>query len=583
ASSDAVEIFTGGPSLTYNGSVTQNNSGRRAIHILAATSGSPTISFGGQVTSNGGAGINFQNNTGATVHFTGGITASTGTANAFTATGGGTVDVTGNTNTLTTTTGTALNVQNTNIGSADLNFQSITAGTGANANGNGIILDNTGNAGNLIVTGTGANGTGGTIQHFTGADGATNSCAALGSIPQGVGIFLRNTVSPSLDSMNLHDFSNFALLGYTVSGTTTLDQMVINGTNGDNASQDDGSVMFCGLTGSASLSSSTVTGGFENGFRVYNTSGTLNRLSVSGTTFATGTGALSDDAFLARAENSAILNVTINQDSTFTTASGDLLNFVLSNTAAGDLVVDDSHFSNNHPSITSGGGGVTIGAGGAGSNPTLTYSITNSDFKNALGNAVTLSTGIDGAAAGTYTGSFTNNTIGVSGQAGSGSAQGNGIAVNHAGSGTHKTNISNNTIRQYRNSGIKLLLTGLSNTPIIRATVKSNTVNQPFSTVIAGIFGDMGRAGTICLDLGGAGGEQNSVSGGDDNNLNDIAFLGIAGGTYNLPGYVGPNSHDVATSTAVQTFEIARNSGDGPPTAFADTVPNYTGAGSNCL
>jgi hypothetical protein len=586
SNSGAVEIQGGGPTLTYNGSVTQNNSGQKVIAIGSATSGSPTISFGGALSSNGGGGVFLASNTGATIHFTGGLTLSTATAPAFTATGGGTVDVTG-TNTLATTTGTALNVQNTTIGANDITFRSINAGTGSNANGNGIILDNTGASGNLNVTGTGANGSGGTIQHFTGADGSTNQCLlGAASPPQGIGIFLRSTQNVSLDSMNLHDFSNFALLGYTVSGTTTLDQMTINGTNGDNAGQDEGSVQFCGLTGSATLSSSTVTGGFEGGFTVANSSGSLNRLTVTSSTFATGTGSLADDAFQMTANNAATMNATVNT-STFQTAAGDLLNFVLNNTSTGDLVISGSHFSNNHPSIVSGGGGVTVGAGGGGSNVILTYAISGSDFKNALGNAITLSTGILGSAAGTYTGSVTNNTIGVTGVAGSGSAQGQGIAVNHAGTGTHKVSITNNVIKQYRSSGIKLLLTGASGSPVIRATVKSNVISEPFSTVIAGILTDMAigpSTTTMCLDLGGTGAEQNSVSNGDDNNINDIDMLTSSlAGTMNLPGYVGPNAHDVATETAVENFVKVKNSGDGVPTVFADTTGNWTGAGANCL
>jgi hypothetical protein len=594
ASSDAVEITGGGPSLTYNGSVTQNNNNQRTIDVQSATSGPPTISFGGAISattvSGTIGGINLVNNTNATIHFTGGVTLSTATAPAFTATGGGTVDVTGSANTLTTTTGTALNVQNTNIGAPDLNFRSINAGTGANVNGNGIILDNTGSSGNLVVTGTGANGTGGTIQHFTGSDGATNQCAALGAIPQGVGIFLRNTQNVSLDSMNLNDFSNFAMLGYTVSGTTTLDQMTINGTNGSNVSQDEGSVMFCGLTGSASITSSTITGGFEDGLRVVNSSGTLNRLTVSGTTLATSTNALADDAFLASATGSATMNVTVNQDTTFTTARSDLFNYVLNNTSTGDLIIDDSHFSNNHPSIVSGGGGITLAAGGGGSNTNFTYSVTNSDFRDAAGNAITVASGQIASAAGTYTGSILNNTIGAAGVALSGSSGADGIKLSLAGSGTHKTTISNNTIRRYFNAGISLLVTGTSGTPNLRATVENNTIIEPSGGIntLAGFVSDIALPltnVTVCLDLGGLNAaEDNSLSTSDPNNFNDIDLLtSHATNTYNLPGYVGPNDHGPATEAAVTAHLVARNSGDGAPTVFADTTGNFTGAGANCL
>ena len=66
-------------------------------------------------------------------------------------------------NTLTTTTGTALNVANTTIGANRLEFRSISA----NGAANGIVLSNSGASGGLTVIGTGAAGTGGTIQNIT--------------------------------------------------------------------------------------------------------------------------------------------------------------------------------------------------------------------------------------------------------------------------------------------------------------------------------------------------------------------------------------------------------------------------------
>jgi hypothetical protein len=52
-------------------------------------------------------------------------------------TNGGTITISG-VNTIVTTTGTALNVSNTTIGAAGLNFQSISSNGGSSA---GIILD----------------------------------------------------------------------------------------------------------------------------------------------------------------------------------------------------------------------------------------------------------------------------------------------------------------------------------------------------------------------------------------------------------------------------------------------------------
>src|SRR5207247_369246 len=67
----------------------------------------------------------------ATFTFSGGVNINSGTNPAFTAKLGGTVTATGSTNTLATTTGTALDVENVTIGASGLTFHSITAGTGA--------------------------------------------------------------------------------------------------------------------------------------------------------------------------------------------------------------------------------------------------------------------------------------------------------------------------------------------------------------------------------------------------------------------------------------------------------------------
>ena len=116
---------------------------------------------------------------------------STGANPAFTATGGGTVTATQNNtsivNTLTTTTGTALNVANTTIGAAGLTFRSISA----NGAANGIVLNTTGASGGLTVTGNGVACTpadttcsGGTLQNMTGGDDSGTTPGGIGDRPQ---------------------------------------------------------------------------------------------------------------------------------------------------------------------------------------------------------------------------------------------------------------------------------------------------------------------------------------------------------------------------------------------------------------
>jgi methionine-rich copper-binding protein CopC len=138
-------------------------------------------------------------------------------------TNGGTATISG-TNSIVTTTGTALNFTNTNIGAAGLTFVSISSNGGSNS---GIILDNTGAAGGLTVNGDGANtavggnASGGTIANKSGADGSTST---------GIGIYLNNTASVVLRRMTINGtIHNFGIRGLIVNNFT-LEYSTVNGT-----------------------------------------------------------------------------------------------------------------------------------------------------------------------------------------------------------------------------------------------------------------------------------------------------------------------------------------------------------------
>ncbi|MBK8283841.1 MAG: hypothetical protein IPK97_02600 [Ahniella sp.] len=161
----------GGGTLTLSGNLTCNTS-CTGLDVATRTSGTYTFSGASNTLSTGtNPGVSLASNAGASIAFTGGNLGITTTSGAgFTATGGATsVTVTGAGNTLTSTTGTALNVVGTTIGAGGLTFQSISA----NGALNGIVLNNTGALGGLTVTGNGnttqgGNNSGGTIQNTTG-------------------------------------------------------------------------------------------------------------------------------------------------------------------------------------------------------------------------------------------------------------------------------------------------------------------------------------------------------------------------------------------------------------------------------
>lgn len=131
-----------------------------------------------------------------------------------------------------------------------------------------------------------------------------------------------------------------------------MDNTVINGVNGDNAVADEGSVRFTGLTGSATISNCNISGGFEDNFKIVNTSGSLNRLTFSNTTIgANSTTDGNDGIGLESTGSGTIMNVTV-QNSVFTSARGDLFQLNVIGNSTSDLVFTGNALSNNHPGLT---------------------------------------------------------------------------------------------------------------------------------------------------------------------------------------------------------------------------------------
>ena len=153
----SIRISGGSTNMSYAGSITST----RSSDVVVVQNTTGTMTFSGPITESCdtcsvsvNAGINLNNNPGATINFSGGLTLSTGPNTGFSATGGGTVNVTG-TNTASTTIGIVINIQNTDIGGSGFTFESVSV-SGAP---NGVVLTNTG-SGDFAVTGNRCGGLG---------------------------------------------------------------------------------------------------------------------------------------------------------------------------------------------------------------------------------------------------------------------------------------------------------------------------------------------------------------------------------------------------------------------------------------
>ncbi|MEY2494848.1 MAG: large repetitive protein [Verrucomicrobiota bacterium] len=246
-----------------------------------------TVSYAGSITNVTG-GISLTNNTGGTINFTGGMSLATLTNPAFTATGGGTVSATQNNtsivNTLTTTTGIALNVTSTTIGASGLTFRSISAGTGATGPSSGIILNNTGSSGGLTISGNGG----------TCSNAATCTGGAIQDTSSS-GISLTNTQKVSIDRIFIQDTVKSGISGTQVVDFTITNSRIDN--SGNTSGNDysnlgfgvDNTVTENNLSGVVVITGNTLTNAFEHGVDIQNFAGTISNATISNNSITSST------------------------------------------------------------------------------------------------------------------------------------------------------------------------------------------------------------------------------------------------------------------------------------------------------
>jgi hypothetical protein len=212
-------------------------------------------------------------------------------------------------------------------------------------------------------------------------------------------------------------------------------------------------------------------------------------------------------------------------------------------------------------------------------NVTGTFDISNNTMRDSRGTALAVNK-LGGG--GSFSGSITNNSIGVAGVANSGSSEGSGIFMLTDGTGTYTATVTGNTVRQYGNFGIFMQTggSGVVGSGTMKATVTGNTVSNP-GTLVFAKNGIQLNAGTtpgdtyqVCLTLGGAGALRNTLVGTGTDGGTDFRLRQRQSTTVRLPGYGGANNDDAAVVSFVQ----ANNNAGGTPTGSANnTVP--TGGG----
>ena len=337
--------------------------------------------------------------------------------------------------TVTTTTGTAVNLAN--VGGT-LTFRSVSA----NGAPNGISLSGT--SGTFTVTGDGgtlANGSGGTIIGTSGA-GALLSNAAGVSLRQ-MNITIANTTANGVDA---------ALAGTTLA----LDYMTIVGPGGTlNAN---GNGIALNSIGSLRLTHSKIMNSAHDGLKLLQAGGSLANTSVVyGNTFS---GNTEGDGVQVQTDGAgAIAGLNI----------------------GGAVAGQSNTFTNNNIGVSIEQAATTASAFG-----NITFAVMNNTFSNnAASNGYSNAIGVESngthATGGTLTGQIENNTIGTLGVKDSGSAVGDGVRVDIEGGVHGVLTISGNTISEVPNaSGFELRgVGGPAGDGGLNVKLTGNTVNNP--------------------------------------------------------------------------------------------------------
>jgi hypothetical protein len=537
---EAIRIDASSPIFTYPGQITKTNG---STGITVSNNSSGTISFGSRlktITSTGSnIAVNLATNGTATINSADSLVITSATGNGYNATGGGTVNVTGSANTVSSTGGTAVRISSTTVGASGIIWKSVSASGGPN----GIYLSSTGaTGGSFSVTGTGTAGSGGTISGTSGGDGTTGGNA----------VYLQSVSNIRLARMQINDHSNHGIYGSAVT-SFSLDSSVVNGTNGNSLSGafNEGAVHFEQLAGVVLLRQNTISGGALDNVYVANNTGTpvLNRMQLVNNTLG---GTINQDGVRITA-TVGTLNVTATGN-TFTYWEGDAFDMLAQGTATGDLIFQNNTAHNGNVSPVSGSTNIAVGGGA------FTYNISNNSFRGAAGAAIAVDE--SGSLVGSVSGTINNNQIGASGIANSGSSQGSGIFVQQLGAGTSTTKISNNTIRQI--NGSQAILVQVSDASAgggngtLNVTAIGNNIQEEGATVatrtamnfnIGSVAGD---AHSACLQIGGSGSEENSITNFDTNRYRVQHRFNT---TIRMPGYAG-SAYDVS---AVGSYLTPRN------------------------
>jgi len=483
---------------------------------------------------------------------------------------------------VTSTTGTAVNLSSTG-GTVSLTAVSANGGT------NGIVLNIT--TGSFTVTGDAGsanNGSGGTIQNTTAH-----------------GISLASTQNVSLDQMSIQTTGGSGINGTLVNTFSFTNGTVNNAGNGGQESaiafNGNGSLLGNNIAGTLTVTGSSFTNPFYSGLDVQSDNGTVSNANVSNNT-VTNPG-FSGINFVGTNNASTVFNLTratVNQNNVSGSGANGI-QFSISGVNAGGpgatagtpgSATDIISITNNSVSLDGGGTqAITVANGGGNSaSRTRTNFLIECNGKNAGGCTAPTANPLTGSLIGTVvlignngfstmTGTVNNNVIDANHtpNLGGGNGIGGGNGVSGAGNAWTPDltlSVTNNTMTDVDGNGI--LLVGRVTSGIAKLKITGNNVAAPINaggSARQGIRVDAGNSlsadDAVCLNISG-----NTSAGSNGGAGIGIRKEGIVATTndFGITGLV-PSPANAAQATA---FVAGNNPAGGGVDSISGASDNFT-------
>jgi VCBS repeat-containing protein len=443
---------------------------------------------------------------------------------------------------ITTTNADAVNV--TNSQGSTITLKKVSS-TGA---ASGITMTNVNNTtpGSFTVTG----------------DGSTANSGGIITTSSGDGIHLDTVSGVSLAWMTVSNGTANGIFGSTVAGFTLAHSSITG--NGTNAGLDHDGVHFANLSGTVSVTTTTVSGSKEDNFRITNTAGTLG-LTLTGNTFANNDPTVGANGVLVDAQGTSTATVTVNTN-TFTNNNTDGLALFGQSSNPFNATVGTNTFNGNMV-------GVDVESNGTGA---ATFSVVGVtvDNRTPSGNAcspcgapINAYKGT-GATSGPMAVTFKNNVVNNNN-----SALAYGIWVHGEGAtGALRATVQNNNVRGVQSIGI-YGAPGNGNSSL-DIDISNNDVDVSAAGAQA-LYGIYVENGTLNTDVNATCANIKSNKSVSASGFEGIFVSNNFNGSYRLPGFPG------GTDTVAAAFVATGNTAPTTAGAFSSSGHPFTG-GAAC-